>query len=185
MTQLDNSSALASLQVLVDEVEDQLGLAQLTLSLLRAQLAVQMKGTTPDLMTTPDHLLIEKHSSPPPPLQNSGSSHEQHEHTKPSLSDWTNLPSTYSWSPLPQFPIAWPTSMNTTRQIMRPFSEPSRDGRTNSRTTLRRNNQNRRKNKNYYPEPKNTNIWKDPWRNKEYEDQLKEDQHRQQHWSTC
>jgi hypothetical protein len=103
MTQLDNSAALASLQVLVNEVEDQLGLAQLGLSLLRAQLAVQMKEATLDPTTTPDHPLTGKHSSPPPPSQNSGSLHEQHKHTgeptKPSPSDWTNLPSTYSWSP--------------------------------------------------------------------------------------
>jgi hypothetical protein len=68
---------------------------------------------------------------------------------------------------------------------MQPFLEPSEHGKMNYRTTSRKNNQNRRKNKNYYPELKNTDIWKDPWRNKEYEDQLKEDQHRQQHWTAC
>jgi hypothetical protein len=42
MTQLDNPATLAQLQVLVDDMEDQLRLAQLGLSLLRAQLAVLM-----------------------------------------------------------------------------------------------------------------------------------------------
>jgi hypothetical protein len=189
MTQLNDPSALTQLQVLVDDVEDQLGLAQLTLSLLRVQLAVLTKGTTANPIATSDHSPTEKPSSLPPPLQNSGSSHRQHEHTgrptKSSLSDWTNLPLTYSWSPQPQYLSAWPTSTNTTRQIMQPFSEPSGDGRTNSRATSRKNNQNRRKNKNYYPEPKDTDIWKDLWKNKEYKDQLKEDQHRQQHWTAC
>jgi hypothetical protein len=91
MTQLNDPSVLTNLQVLVDDAEDQLGLAQLALSLLRAQLAVLMKGTTADLTATLDHSPIEKCSSLPPPSQNSGSSHEQHEHTgkpiKPSPSD--------------------------------------------------------------------------------------------------
>jgi hypothetical protein len=181
MTQLNDPATLTQLQVLVDNMEDQLGLAQLGLSLLRVQLAVLTKGTTTDPIATSDHSPTEKPSSPPPPSQNSGSSHKQHEPTrrptKPSLSDWTSSPLTYSWSPQPQYPPAWPTSTNTTRRITRPFSEPSGGGRTNSRATSRKNNQNRRKDKNYYPEPKKTDIWKDPWRNKEYEDQLKEDQH--------
>jgi hypothetical protein len=63
---------------------------------------------------------------------------------------------------------------------MQPSSDPFEHGRTNYRTTSRKNNQNRRKNKNYYLEPRNTDIWKDLWKNKEYKDQLKEDQHRQQ-----
>jgi hypothetical protein len=170
-------------------MEDQLGLAQLGLSLLRVQLAVLMKGTTANPTATSDHSPTEKPSSPPPPSQSSGSSHEQHEPTgrptKSSPSDWTSTPSTYSWSPQPQYPPAWPTSTNTTRRITQPFSEPSGGGRTNSRATSRKNNQNRRKDKNYYPKLKNTNIWKDLWRNKEYEDQLKEDQHQQLHWTAC
>jgi hypothetical protein len=189
MMQLNDPATLAQLQVLVDDMEDQLGLAQLGLSLLRVQLAVLTKGTTADPIATSDHLLIEKPSSPPPPSQSSGSSHEQHEPigrpTKSSPSDWTSTPSTYSWSPQPQYPPAWPTSTNTTQWIMRPFLEPSGGGRTNSRATSRKNNQNRRKDKNYYPEPKDTDIWKDLWRNKEYEDQLKEDQHQQLHWTAC
>jgi hypothetical protein len=142
-----------------------------------------------DPTTTKDHPQIEKHSSPPPPSQISGSSHKQHNDTgrttKPSPLDWTNSPLTYSWSPQPQYRTVWLTSTNTTQQIMQPSLEPLEGGKTNYRATSRKNNQNRRKNKNYYPEPRNTNIWKDLWRNKEYEDQLKEDQHRQQHWSTC
>jgi hypothetical protein len=170
-------------------MEDQLGLAQLSLSLLRAQLEVLMKGTMTDPTVTSDQSPTGRPSSPPPPSQNSGFSHEQHKPTgrptKSSPSDWTSTPSTYSWSPHPQDPPVWPTSTNTTRRITRPFSEPSGGGKTNSRATSRKNNQNRRKEKNFYPEPKNTDIWKDPWRNKEYEDQIKEDQHRRLHWTAC
>jgi hypothetical protein len=165
---------MAYIHLLIDDLETQLSLAQLTLSVLKTQVVTMREENA---LKAHDNQPTSTASSPPMSSKSSGDSPKQHkttgDNTRYSPEGWNTTQSTSSWSPQPLHRPAWLTSTNMTPLTMQHYSATSEPGQKSWRTTRRKTN-----NCWYqetYNQKKELDLWDDPWKTKQYKDQLEED----------
>jgi hypothetical protein len=140
MTQNDKMPApdFRELAPAIEELEVQLALAQLTLSLLKVQVMGAMEKTQTATKKTYTQAMTQMMTAPTaqPTSTSSGDSQNKPSNDGDKMpvgpQEWGNMGWTSSWSTPPQDQKPWPTSAGTWSTRSQHSSERSRPGKTNS-----------------------------------------------------